>query len=749
MRERDETLGEVDSAEKARIIAEEQDWLRRNTAEMAQHALWLEDRSKHQGADLETSLTMQDQAEEDAAYLSSMIKVPYFGMMRVQMLGQERRIYVGRDAFGSHKSECTIVSWRSDLGGAFYSKEDSWKVKSGRGGDILHRRQIEVENREVIDALDLSLSGKDIEGAREHVLKERIAKNQGGKLRDVVETMQPDQDELMRVPASQPLVVQGPAGSGKTTLLLHRAAYITASERERAQREASGTLVLLPTGALVHAAAGVLQGLGANGVVTITPHSWVTRMLGQEKVRAEDRTLNLLLSDRNTKRQTWAWRRAKLLGEVRMLSVMRKHLELRARAQLGQLRSRDLTQDQILQSLEKTFQSSRPWNAALREALGEHLGSGHPEIERTISMLLGSATSTTEAQRLLTDAPSLERTELLNETEIQLLSPSIFASGTASRMASIDAAELGWALCAQVILRGISPGSMRPGSAKWDHILADEAQDLSPLLIHLLSLATAPGQLSLVGDLDQGMHGYRGPSNWKQALDAINSAWPEHQQEAELRQLTRAWRSTKQIGIAAREAAGKMRVEGSTTGDREGTEVKFVKCTHQELSSAVAKLIQEAQSEGHVNIAVITRSAISAERLPKELELHGIGAPYLSAAAAYQGGLMVMDVSVAKGMEFGAVITVSPENVKSEYERRLRYVMLTRGLHWMACVELTNADPHEAAEEASAKSATETSSPTTQDQAVKASKEKEHSAATKPSETATKSKVRQRPGNQK
>nr|WP_291424429.1 ATP-binding domain-containing protein [Deinococcus sp.] len=679
-----------------------------------------EDRDKNAGADLETSVTMADTSEEHAAMLSVHVHQPYFGSLTVRVGGREQTLYIGKHAFLDTKGGHSVVGWESEVGSLFYSDTLGWTPRRGGQGVIRRRRQLDVAHKHLLRVTDLydDEQGGDT-GGREEVLIRRLEEQSTAGMRDVVETLQPEQNEAMRWPAGTPVIIQGAAGSGKTTIGFHRLAWMTSRDRGVHTAAPEKCMVLMPNKVLAAYAARILPELELQGVNVTTPESWITGLLGLEKLEVTDRTLTLLLTDTDNTRRALAWRRAKLLGDARMLDVVRNHLwnkfnhaltgqsfsepvELRGRepklvtfsqADLGGL-LRDVFAADPQEGYRAGFRKLLD-DAALAQVNvpeGEEL-SVRRQLAAPFTALLGkifaSTTPVTETRRLLGDPDALRASGLLTDKEIKLLLTDPLSGVPAPRRAHADVTELPLMLAVQAFTGGIGRQDGR-SLELFDHVVLDEAQDYSPLLYALLGRATRPGHITALGDLNQGMHGYKGPSSW----EAVQAQLPG----AKVLTLSRTFRSTRQITqLGARIASTYNRAADVRGVDRDGAEVQRYSGGENELP-LIAQAVKDARAAGHTNIAIVTRRGADAERLSEELHDYDTDAqPITTQEHRYKGGLVILPVNLAKGLEFSAAIVAQCNEQtyddSTEYERRLLYVSASRALHWLALTSAGELHP--------------------------------------------------------
>ncbi|MFC4426134.1 HelD family protein [Deinococcus navajonensis] len=690
----------------------EAEHLKGTIAAMLRQIEFWEDRERNAGADLETSIIMADEAGEHAAMLSPHVHHPYFGSLRVRAGGREQTLYVGKHAFQDVKGAHHVVSWDSEVGSLFYTQELTWTPRRGGKGTIRRRRQLDVMQKRLLRVTDLydDEQGGDT-GGREEVLLRRLNEQSTAGMRDVVETLQPEQNEAMRFPAGTPVIIQGAAGSGKTTIGFHRLSWMTNAERGVHRARPEACMVLMPNRVLAAYAARILPELGLEGVNVTTPESWAISLLGLEKLEVTDRTLSLLLTDRDNTRRALAWRRAKMLGDARMLDVVRTHLWHKW---VGALRGQSLQEPlevpgrglltfaldeaALLELMRAVFaqDSLYGYRAAFRQlveeraldSLGvpeEHHANVLRQLSAPLTTLLGrifaGTTPVTETRRLLGSPDALKASGLLTDREIQLLQTDPLSGIPTPRRAHADVTELPLMLAMQAFMGGIGRAVGRT-LEPFDHVVLDEAQDYSPLLYALLGRATRPGHLTALGDMNQGMHGYKGPNTWDAVRDVLHGA--------QTLTLSRTYRSTRQITeLGARIASTYNRAADVQGVDRAGAEVQ--RYQGGELLPLLARAVKDAQAAGHTNIAIVTRRALDAERLSEALRDHDTDAqPITTQEHRFKGGLVILPVNLAKGLEFSAAIVASADtdtyDDSTEYERRLLYVSASRALHWLALV---------------------------------------------------------------
>ena len=670
-----------------------------------------EDRERSSGADLESSLVMADTAGEYAAMLSSHVHRPYFGSLRVRIAGQVKTLYVGSHAFADLKGPHSVISWESDVGSLFYSDTLSWQTPRGLPGRVQRRRQLTIRDKRLHGVTDLYDEGSGDTGGRQSVLLERLSEAATAGMRNVIETLQPEQNDILRAEAGVNLAIQGPAGSGKTTLLYHRLAWLLHPERGAHQARAEACMVLMPNQVLARYSARILPSLKLEGVMVTTPEAWATSFLGIEKLEVIDRTLTLLLTDRDNERRKLAWRRAKALGDLKMLSVIKAHLRRRLTANAARLSYQTAVSvpgrgrlDVLLSTAElqalleavlirNPIEGLRPaLRRALEDAVLDQLRLSDTEQGAVMRPLLAELTALTgkiiggllpvmEARRLLGDETTLRLAAagILDERSLALLLSDPLSAVARPKRSHADVTELPIMLAISALLDGLGKRVGRE-LEPYDHLALDESQDYPPLLYALLTRAVRSGHITALGDANQGIHGYKSVSSFKDMQAALGGAT--------LMTLSKTYRSTRQITELCAAVAATYSRSGIIVGvARDGSEVR--RLSGGKLAALTAQAVREMQASGHLNIAVITRRVGEAEQLARDLQHHEVSAQVIAdEQARYQGGVVTLPVNLAKGLEFDACIVAGADaahyDPEVEYEARLLYVSASRGMHALA-----------------------------------------------------------------
>lgn len=251
-----------------------------------------------------------------------------------------------------------------------------------------------------------------------------------------------------------------------------------------------------------------------------------------------------------------------------------------------------------------------------------------------------------------------------------------------------DITELPLVLALKILLEGARPndaqlGDLLPGGL-FDYLVIDEGQDLSPLQYALLARYVRPGQAAVFGDLRQSIHAYRGIDSWDHVLETLGRGGES------VEHLHQTFRSSQEITERANMilTATKSRQPLAEAVPRPSSPVHFVRYgAPPHLVPLLAHEIRRLQAAGAQNIGIISRSPEEARKLAariKERQAFPIDSS-TSEFDQYEGGIAVVPISVAKGLEFDAAVIIDADGenyqASTPYDGPLLYTSVTRALH--------------------------------------------------------------------
>lgn len=597
--------------------------------------------------------------------------------------------YIGRVAVFDEDQNPAIVDWRAPISEAFYRATGPQPMGLERRRHFVSRgRQLLAIEDELFGDAARALDNVPIVDGRRAIqgqgaLIAALETSRTGKLGDIVGTIQAEQDEIIRSDIHGVLVVQGGPGTGKTVVALHRAAYLMYTHRFPLERQ--GLLVVGPNRLFLGYIDQVLPSLGEAGVDLAV----LADLVDGVSVSGFERGAP-----------------ARTKGDLRMVKVLSRAVRDRERP----LRS-DLEVGYGLSRLRCTTADSVRMVGEARRRFRTH-NAGRRHVEQELFTVLADSSradiSASEVRaRLREELPVREALEWMWPvlTPAQLLNDLFGSSallGHASkgilsndeveslRRERRESAELvTWSdddvplLDEARELLGSRPGHRDDEVRTYGHIVVDEAQDLSPMQLRVLTRRSLGGSLTVVGDIAQAT-GAWAHADWQEVLDQLPDRRPPRVAE-----LTVGYRTPGPI----MELASKVLVEAAPglsppTSIREtGEAPAVVRARPGGLGEAVvAAVVTELGTVGSGSIGVVCPVSLEAD-LGSALTRAGMAFGHATRHGLDEQ-VTVIAVPLVKGLELNSVIVVEPAAIIEEEPQGMRslYVAMTRATQRLTIV---------------------------------------------------------------
>ncbi|MFD3917470.1 HelD family protein [Streptomyces sp. NPDC058595] len=587
------------------------------------------------------------------------------------------RFYIGRRHVHDADGDPMVIDWRAPVSQPFYqaSKKNPLDVGLRRRFGYTAGELTAYEDEHLSDPTEAAHSSK--------LLQAEIERPRVGPMRDIVATIQPEQDEIVRSGLGGSVCVQGGPGTGKTAVGLHRVAYLLYAHRERLAR--TGTLVIGPNASFLHYIEQVLPALGELEVKQATVDELVASGPGQVRVLGTDSAATAVVK-----------------GDARMARVLRRAVRSHV----------TLPTEPVM-----VVRGSRRWRVPayeleelVRELLDRDIryGAAHDALPQRIAhaVLVQMERSGEAPDDRVQDAvarnpavkaavkamwPAVDPAKLV----LRLLSDADFLAEHAEGLLTDDEQK--------ALLWAKPPRSVR--TAKWSsadavlidetndlvsrthslgHVVLDEAQDLSPMQYRAVGRRCSTGSATVLGDLAQGTTPWA-TASWAEALGHLGKP------DAVVEELTAGFRVPREvIAYASRllPAISPGLTEVASVRESPGSlEVRAVDAAT--LDAAVVGACGESlRHEG--SIGLIAADA----RIPAlAAALSAAGHAYLAPGeeTTADSRLTLVPASLAKGLEYDYVVLDEPSAVVAGEPdertglRRL-YVALTRAVSGLTVI---------------------------------------------------------------
>ena len=698
----------------------------------------------------ETFKVLKESLEKDIGNYTEAINNPYFGRIDFKENGNfEETIYIGKNGISNTKDvEEIVVDWRAPVADLYYSgtsKESYYKSPKGIiEGKLETKRKFLFNNDEIEKVFDeaidqIMVSGEEGKELVDEFLKINLEANTGKKLKEVVSTIQKEQNEIIRWPKNLPIIVQGSAGSGKTTIALHRLAYLIYRYNENLKGE--DILVLAPNKLFLNYISDILPSLD---VSEVKQNTFEYLMLSKLKIKLEvydkDKKIKQILNEKDEFKKKLILNSSKVKGTLVYKKMLERFIKLIEHISFDikdiRVKEEVLFDRKYIEKLYKNDFKMHPINKRKDEikkylqlnlknkvevtlaAIDEkydfkvlEIKREHKDIEKRRKFLIDiyderdmlkesvKKNAKREFNAYFKEWKSINSSDLYKEF---FNNEELFDSATAGRIPKvleqymksefdnniknniIDEDDLAPLYYIKILIDGISD------EERFKHIVVDEVQDYSMFQLDVIRNLAIGNSLTLVGDLAQGIYYYKGINSWDELIkDVFNS-------EATYVQLSQSYRSTVEIIDFASKVLNSqnLNIKECKPVLRHGEKPKIIEVKiEEEYVTEIENIIKLLKENNKRSMAVITKDDKEANNFYRILQKN----------SKYKFGIvtekndkceedfLIIPSYLTKGLEFDCTILLNPSEDRyseSLLDKKLLYVSLTRALHMEFIIKL-------------------------------------------------------------
>lgn len=615
--------------------------------------------------------------------MQDLIDSPYFGKINFSEGGEEEEIYIGKYGFIDEKKyEPIIIDWRAPIATLFYHGglgQATYQSPAGQNkAEILSRRQFIIKASRLAGMFDSEVE------VRDEILQYVLSSNAGEKLKDIIMTIQHEQDEIIRHRPEGIAVVNGVAGSGKTTIALHRVAWLLYNYRKKLEDK---VLILGPNNIFMEYISQVLPTLGETSVRQNTLMDFVSDLLDEpnlDLLPQEDFIEAISTGDEDLFRDAQYKRSAEYLERMDQLVMNLEHTLYQAR-DLEFLGEMLMSREEMHKAMSEEFAYMPLMPRALRikrivinrmrdvrNARLREINKKYRELEKRV-----------RAGEVLNEDTSLSRWEEIRRLVRQVME-------FRENITYLGKGNIAQLYIAQNTIRILTHEDLVPmlylknrlQGVKLDfdvrYLVIDEAQDLSLNHFKVLKEITRCGNATIVGDLNQRL------IQWDEAgfleLDQIYD-------DVTTFQLNKSYRSTDEIVKYADSHLLGAASESLRSGDP--VEVEQTKDL-QSAAALIKERYEQMKEDGVESIAIITRDLDTAQDLNNLLKSEIYYKFIRTQDGVYSSNTLLLSAFLAKGLEFDGVIMVDTHKDRSRPDL-VKYIMSTRALHRLHVIETQTA----------------------------------------------------------
>ena len=624
-------------------------------------------------------LSRHTQAAQQIARLEQILQTPYFARIdfRFDADGETEAVYIGRSSLTDEETEHTLIyDWRSPIAGVYYrflTGNAFYEAPCGKiTGEVMLKRQYEIQKGNLQYFFDADLEITD------EMLRKLLSQNASPTMKAIVETIQQQQDLVIRDMENDLLLVQGVAGSGKTSIALHRAAYLMYRGLE-GHLAANDILILSPSAAFERYISQVLPELGEDQVTTLSLEDILKKLLPKRAIQPRSDWWENLLT--HPQRKEAMQRHMRFQMSEDFCTVLEHFLEeIHLYLPLGDLVINGVclvSADMMRQRL-----STRP-----KVPLGIRL----QQLEAYLLSICGEQEDLTpeEKHQLRQTIHQWCKPDICGLYEKLFCDPAVFQAWTNNALSAADCAQFcrdtkenlqsdvlpfADAVAMGYLTMRIYQNSPYRGIRQ---LIVDEAQDYDPLQYRLLHLLFDQAKCTILGDTSQSIAKKTSP----QLYTAIQRIW--NKTHTSFITLEKSFRSTQEIfQYSLQFLPENTPIQGFL---RNGRPVHVYPVeTRQQL---VEKILEEMKDMTG-SLCLLCRTEKEARLLYAALSDHVPIRLAQAKGAEDLRGTLIMPIYLAKGLEFDHVILcdIDPDHLADDDERQLCYIGCTRALHGLSLI---------------------------------------------------------------
>lgn len=660
---------------------------------------------------------------------------PYFARIDFTAKGEKtEKLYIGKlSILDSENQQPIIIDWRAPISNLYYDGRignSSYESPGGKiEGEISLKRQYFIENKELLKYSDIDLKAND------DLLQVALEEKADDRLKNIVATIQGEQNNIIRADMNKALIVQGVAGSGKTTIALHRIAYLIYNCDKEFNPE--DFMIIAPNKFFLNYISNVLPDLGVENVKQYTFEDLAYEIIGK-KLKISDSNEKLVtivnkeFDEINNGDVNTIIQESKLKSSIEFKKVVDGFLK---NLEENYLPKKDFILENVrimrYENIQKLFTGTYKeldFEKRINEVkkhIFSKIKNNKQIIEDTITAKRSAKIKEMLKDKTLTEEEQRERRiEIFEETESVLkklekndikivdsyfneiikkdaiehykdfienyifdkINDEILGSYLVrNTMKNLNKGEVTFEDLAPIIYIHYKIYGTKVKS-KLRHVIVDEAQDYGEFQFSVLKTILKSNSMTILGDIAQGVHSYRGIENWKKFIDV---EFPEG--DAVYTTLEKTYRTTKDIMYKANEVIEKLPefekqfiVKGEPVIDRKDSIHIKEMSNEDEIIKACSEKINEYTLKGFKSIAIIGKDMKECKNIKKKIEKYNKDIKLIqSKDSEYHAGISIVPSYLAKGLEFDSVIlfNVNNENYQNTVlDIKLLYVAITRAM---------------------------------------------------------------------
>jgi DNA helicase-2/ATP-dependent DNA helicase PcrA len=650
---------------------------------------------------------------EKLKLMEKSINKPFFARIDFARDGEKmvEKFYIGKVGVMDEENNNIVIDWRAPVSSMYYDSNigrASYIAPEGIcTGELLLKRQYNIENSELKSFQDIDTVSND------DLLKPYLGASADSRLKNIVATIQQEQNSIIREPISKNLIIQGVAGSGKTTVALHRIAYLVYNNRDYIKP--NQYLVIGPNKFFVSYISGVLPDLDVENVKQLTYEELCAEFLNEDiKLINEDKKLTMSILDENELiyekiKVSMRFKQAldKFMKEINDNIIPDKDIEIKGYK---------VIKKDIIKKHYFSIEDSDIYNTLKKKIdrteliLAKYIENENEEILESVRKQYKENTSNLSKENNMNELKELDFVENKIKTGCKTYLKNYFKNiipniieiyikfltnikkymeiesfynveqKIKANIANLKEQKVEFEdLSALIYLKSKICGAGE--YEKYKHIAIDEAQDFGEFSFYALKYLLKNSTFSIFGDLAQSIYQYRGIKSWK---EVSNNTF---ESKCETKYLLKSYRTTTEIMNSANEITNYIKLNTAQPVIRHGKQVNFINYNNYiEQIDIIKNILNQYKENEYKTVAIICKDEEDALLIHKELKSENIEINIITNTdRQYDGGVCIITSYLAKGLEFDGVIISNASEGKYDSNKnidmKLLYVAMTRPLH--------------------------------------------------------------------
>ena len=643
------------------------------------------------------SLSAISKTDKNRSYFK-MLKSAYFARIDFETENDIIPVYIGIATL-SDGTDFYVYDWRAPISSMFYDYEmGEAKYTTPEGneikGKIILKRQYKIEGENIVQIFDTDMQIID------DILKQMLGSKSSDKMRNIVNTIQKEQNKIIRKRDVDLLVVQGPAGSGKTSVAMHKIAYLLYAEKNNINN--SNILIISPNDIFSDYISNVLPEIGEDNVYQTTFMDFIRGHLDFKiKGSLNDLYEEVYKTNPKSKTKSVEYNSIMLKYGATYINLLENYISSKRNEILGIsdiiIDGKVVIEKSYLEKLASELESNGvsllTQGKRLIEKIVLHLtiklGAKQNATIQKIKKALEANLNKLKVKSLFTDL-------YLNEDRFVNMIEEIYnvTSTSAKNRLSIKSLHDIFVYTSSLLAKNTIPFEDVVGylylkdrilgssvQSKIKYVLIDEAQDYTIMQYRILAHLFKRANITILGDINQSIMPFASHKNYESIINILKQDRPGIKYD--MNYLTKTYRSTYEINMFCKHIIGDTNMYNQV--DRHGDEVSIIKDNDEMKKTKVLKDALELK-KFYNTIAIITKTQEEANKLKECLEGNKKASSFKLITGKEKlftaDKIFIIPSYLAKGLEFDAVLVYNAsDKVYPDEFKNLLYVVCTRALH--------------------------------------------------------------------